>query len=143
SLFLMDIDFFKKVNDRFGHPSGDELLRAFARLTVRVLRSSDVVCRYGGEEFAVILPETDVEQAMQVAERLREAVERSNFTGSDARYLGQVTSSFGVETYEEGLPSRSEMIQRADEALYEAKETGRNRVVHASELEALRAPISV
>jgi diguanylate cyclase (GGDEF)-like protein len=134
SLFLMDIDFFKKVNDRFGHPSGDELLRSFAKLTLRVLRSSDVVCRYGGEEFAVILPETDAEQAMQVAERLREAVERSNFTGADGRYLGQVTSSFGVETYESGLPSRSEMIQRADEALYHAKEHGRNRVVHTAEL---------
>ncbi|MBW3619604.1 MAG: sensor domain-containing diguanylate cyclase [Actinobacteria bacterium] len=134
SLFLMDIDFFKKVNDRFGHPSGDELLRSFAKLTLRVLRSSDVVCRYGGEEFAVILPDTDAEQAMQVAERLREAIERSNFTGSDGRYLGQVTSSFGVETYGSGLPSRSEMIQRADAALYEAKESGRNRVIHADDL---------
>ncbi len=134
SLILMDIDFFKKVNDRFGHPSGDELLRSFAKLTGRVLRSSDVVCRYGGEEFAIILPETDASEALRVAERLREAVERSNFAGADGRYLGKVTASFGVETHAEGLPSRGEMIQRSDDAMYAAKESGRNRVVHADDL---------
>jgi diguanylate cyclase (GGDEF)-like protein len=134
SLILMDIDFFKRVNDTFGHPSGDELLRSFAKLTGRVLRSSDVVCRYGGEEFAIILPETEADQAMQVAGRLREAVQRSNFTGADGRYLGQITASFGVETYDDGMASRSEMIHRSDEALYVAKETGRNRVIHADSL---------
>ena len=128
SLILMDIDFFKKVNDRFGHPSGDELLRAFARLSNRVVRSTDVICRYGGEEFAIILPGTTLAQATQVAERLREAIARSNFTGTDSRYLGQVTASFGVASFAQGLPSRSDLIQRADQALYEAKESGRNRV---------------
>lgn len=128
SLILMDIDFFKKVNDRFGHPSGDELLRSFARLTQRVLRSSDVVCRYGGEEFAIILTEANREHALHAAERLREAVELSNFTGADGRYLGQVTASFGVATYGGGLPSRSELITHADEAMYMAKNNGRNRV---------------
>ncbi|MDX1658028.1 MAG: sensor domain-containing diguanylate cyclase [Nitriliruptorales bacterium] len=128
SLILMDIDFFKKVNDRFGHPSGDELLRAFARLSSRVVRSTDVICRYGGEEFAIILPGTTLGQATQVAERLREAIARSNFTGADGRYLGRVTASFGVASFAEGLPSRGDLIQRADQALYEAKESGRNRV---------------
>jgi diguanylate cyclase (GGDEF)-like protein len=140
SLILMDIDFFKRVNDEFGHPSGDELLRSFARLTGRVLRSSDVVCRYGGEEFGIILPETDAVQAMQVAGRLREAVQRSSFMGADGGYLGEVTASFGVETYDERIGTRSEMVQRADDALYVAKESGRNRVVHA---DALDRPASV
>ena len=143
SLILMDIDYFKRVNDRFGHPSGDELLRSFAKLTARVLRSSDVVCRYGGEEFAIILPETDASEALRVAERLREAVERSNFMGADGRYLGRVTASFGVESYDTGLPSRSEMIQRSDEAMYAAKERGRNQVVHADELDTASTPVPV
>ncbi|MDX1619866.1 MAG: sensor domain-containing diguanylate cyclase [Nitriliruptorales bacterium] len=129
SLIMMDIDFFKQVNDRFGHPSGDELLRLFARLARAVLRSTDVVCRYGGEEFAIILPDTSGEQAAQVAERLREAVARSNFIGTDAAYLGDITASFGVATFVAGEPSRSELIQRADVAMYHAKESGRNQVV--------------
>ncbi|HEX9888619.1 MAG TPA: sensor domain-containing diguanylate cyclase [Nitriliruptorales bacterium] len=128
SLILMDLDLFKKVNDRFGHQAGDELLKSLARLTGRVLRSSDVVCRYGGEEFVVILPETGIEAATQVAERLREAIERSNFTASDGRFLGQVTASFGVATYDEGLPSRSDLIRESDASLYVAKNAGRNVV---------------
>lgn len=131
SLILMDIDFFKRVNDRFGHPSGDELLSAVARLAVRVLRSTDIVCRYGGEEFGVILPDTTAGDALTVAERLREAVERSSFVGASGRHLGRVTCSFGVATHAGGIPSRDELIARADEALYEAKGEGRNRVVEA------------
>ncbi|MBW3664531.1 MAG: sensor domain-containing diguanylate cyclase [Actinobacteria bacterium] len=134
SLILMDLDLFKKVNDRFGHQAGDELLKGLARLIERVLRSSDVVCRYGGEEFAIILPETTPDQARQVAERMREAIERSNFTASDGRYLGQVTGSFGVATYESGLPSRGDLIREADEALYRGKAAGRNAVVVRDEV---------
>lgn len=131
SLVLMDVDHFKKINDRFGHPAGDDLLRALAGLVERVLRSSDVVCRYGGEEFVIILPETGVEEAIQVGERMREAIELSSFTASDGRYLGQVTSSFGVATFAQGIPNRSELIRESDEALYAAKSGGRNLVLHA------------
>jgi diguanylate cyclase (GGDEF)-like protein len=134
SLILMDIDYFKQVNDTFGHPSGDEVLRAFAVLAGRALRSSDVVCRYGGEEFGVILPATDAAESLRVAERMRAAVQDATFTGTDGRDLGEVTASFGVDTFEDGPVSRGELIRRADEALYAAKEGGRNRVVHADDL---------
>ncbi len=133
SLVLLDVDHFKKINDRFGHPAGDDLLRALSRLMQRVLRSSDVVCRYGGEEFAVILVETDAADARQVAERLREAVERSSFAASDGRFLGLVTASFGVATFAGGVPSRSDLIRDTDAALYTAKRDGRNKVVHAED----------
>lgn len=131
SLVLVDVDHFKAVNDRYGHQAGDDILRTLARLMGRVLRSSDVTCRYGGEEFAVVLPETDAEAAVHVAGRLREAIERSSFTASDGRELGGVTASFGVATFDGGIPSRSDLIRQADEALYAAKHAGRNRVVHA------------
>ena len=131
ALIMADLDHFKQINDRFGHPSGDEVLRTFARLVARVLRSSDVVCRYGGEEFVVILPETDAAQAQAVAERLRESVERSYFIGADGTSLGPITASFGVAAHHEGVPSRSDLVRRSDEALYLAKAQGRNRVVVA------------
>lgn len=134
SLILMDLDLFKRVNDRFGHQAGDELLSSLARLMQRVLRSSDVVCRYGGEEFTIILPETALARAVPVAERLREATERSNFTASDGRFLGQVTASFGVSGFESRVPSRSELIREADEALYRAKNAGRNVVAVGEEV---------
>lgn len=133
SLVLLDLDLFKKVNDRFGHQAGDDLLRAIARLLRRVLRSTDVICRYGGEEFAIILPATPGGVAVQVAERLREAIELSHFAASDGRYLGHVTGSFGVATYAQGIPSRAELIRQADTALYRAKRAGRNTVVAYSE----------
>ncbi len=128
SLILADIDLFKQVNDRFGHPSGDELLKSLARLMKRVLRSSDVVCRYGGEEFGVILPNTDERAALAVADRLREAVERSNFIGADGRHLGQITGSFGVSTYASRSTGRADLVGQADTALYVAKDAGRNAV---------------
>ncbi len=129
ALIMADIDHFKRINDRYGHPSGDEVLRTFARLVERVLRSSDVVCRYGGEEFVIILPETDAAQAEAVAQRLRESVERSHFIGADGASLGPITASFGVAAHHDGLPSRSDLVRRSDEALYRAKSQGRNRVV--------------
>ncbi len=136
SLLLLDVDHFKKINDRFGHPAGDDILRMLSRLMQRVLRSTDVICRYGGEEFAVILPETPADAAMLVAGRLRQAIEYSSFTAADGRHLGQVTASFGVATFASGVPSRSGLIREADEALYVAKRSGRNRVVHAAAAQA-------
>lgn len=128
SLIMLDIDHFKKVNDTYGHLCGDEILKGLAVLIKSCLRSMDIVARYGGEEFAVLLPETNGPEAYQTAERIRRAVEETTFMGTDQGL--KVTVSQGVATYpSEGVQERQDIIAKADGALYEAKETGRNKVV--------------
>lgn len=122
SLLLLDVDYFKKYNDEFGHPAGDEVLKTVARLLQEVVREGDFTARYGGEEFAVILPDSDVETAAQVAERVRAAVEIHTFPHRP------VTVSIGV-AQRHTSENAAATIQRADTALYEAKSAGRNRVV--------------
>jgi len=125
SLLVADIDHFKEFNDKHGHARGDEALKAVARQLLEGVRSQDVVCRYGGEEFALILPGTDAEQAMVVAESLRYAVEHAK-GGMPAG----VTISVGVaSTTDGGIHGVSELFRAADSALYSAKAAGRNRVV--------------
>lgn len=132
SVAIADIDDFKRVNDTWGHPAGDEVLKVISRCLARGCRRSDTVSRIGGEEFAILLPETPVEAALQQAEKLRSAVaqERMDLDGGDEI---QVTMSFGVfgwEPDEANLSAEAEeIIQHADKALYEAKRTGKNRVV--------------
>ena len=123
SLILADIDGFKRINDTHGHAAGDEVLRAFAQLLDENARSSDLVARYGGEEFAVLMPETAAEDALELAERLRRAIEKSTFAAA-----GSVTCSFGVASL---LPegTAAELVEAADRALYQAKQEGRNRAV--------------
>lgn len=126
SLLLLDIDHFKKVNDTHGHPAGDAVLRGVARIAQRCARETDAVARYGGEELALILPETDADGARAVAERIRKAVEAAQHPTEQGAV--RVTVSIGVAT--QG-PSPEEMVEGADKALYRAKQGGRNRVEEA------------
>jgi diguanylate cyclase (GGDEF)-like protein len=121
SLIMLDIDYFKQFNDRFGHPAGDELLRQVASLLRRSARAYDVVARYGGEEFAILLPNTDLNEAVRVAERLRQQIEAL------PNPHAPVTASFGVASYRHGSAPAT-LLYEADAALYEAKRRGRNRV---------------
>jgi len=133
SLLMVDIDHFKGLNDRFGHPAGDRVLVAVSRAVESAVRSFDVVARYGGEEFAVVLPETDPEGAAQVAERVRDAVRRTVATpGKGGRRM--VTVSIGVATAPIDGTHPAELITAADDALYRSKEYGRDRVTAATRI---------
>lgn len=127
SLLLVDADHFKEVNDRLGHLGGDATLQRLARLLEACVRGEDLVARFGGEEFAVVLPETGHEGAMQAAERLRRHVESWEFSYQDTAY--RVTVSVGVASaVGSDAPSPEALVAAADEKLYEAKGSGRNRV---------------
>ncbi len=128
SLIMIDIDFFKKYNDAHGHPKGDMVLKDFSETAKRVLRDSDVFARYGGEEFVIILVETASDVAVEVAEKLRKAVESKDFEGGESQPGGRVTISLGVASYTDGMESADYLVKKADNALYRAKEDGRNRV---------------
>jgi diguanylate cyclase (GGDEF)-like protein len=130
SLLLLDLDHFKVVNDTWGHQVGDVVLRGVARVIQRCLRSYDVPCRYGGEEFAVILPGTPLSRAAHVAERIREELSLQPFEAGGERLT--VTGSAGVAEMPSPMAStQDELMRAADRALYHAKATGRNRVVVA------------
>ncbi len=129
-VLMVDVDFFKKVNDTMGHPAGDELLRRLAEVLGKDLRATDLIARYGGEEFAVLLPETTKSEAMQVAERMRIAVETRINDGSTP-WPSKVTVSIGVGTYPEDGTSGEQVLVAADQAMYVAKRQGRNRVIGA------------
>lgn len=131
TLLLADVDHFKRVNDTYGHPAGDAVLRAVAAQLGRSLRDSDLLARYGGEEFAIILPETGFGDAMQVAERLRGMIDQARIDLPGLPAL-QVSASFGVASLEGVINSGDKLLAAADAALYRAKHTGRNRVVAAS-----------
>ena len=126
SLLLIDLDHFKQVNDRHGHPVGDAVLRHMARLMGATFRQIDVVARIGGEEFAVLLPAADLASAQRVAERLRCALEAQP-AATDAGPV-RCTVSIGIATMDEAIPSVDVLLKRADDALYAAKHSGRNRV---------------
>jgi diguanylate cyclase (GGDEF)-like protein len=118
------------VNDRFGHPTGDEVLRAVATTLRDAVRQVDTAARWGGEEFAVVLPSTDVDGAAQLAERLRAALAAHDVVGPDGQTL-RVTASFGVASSLPGsTPER--LVETADDALYRAKRAGKNRVYAGS-----------
>jgi diguanylate cyclase (GGDEF)-like protein len=129
-LLMIDIDHFKDFNDRFGHPAGDDALRAFARTMRETLRESDTIARYGGEEFLVALLGADLEAARSVAEKLRLAAEQMVIELGPSRFA-RITISVGVASSSVHGTDRRLLLKAADEALYQAKESGRNRVVTA------------
>ena len=128
ALLIMDIDYFKRVNDTYGHPAGDEVLRQFSQRLLVNIRNVDLACRYGGEEFVVVLSGTDPHTAWQVGERLRSAVERSLFPVGNPPQSIPVTVSIGIASSGDDDDSAT-LLQRADQALYRAKQEGRNRVI--------------
>jgi len=125
SLLIIDLDYLKEVNDHFGHPSGDTVIRTVAETIRSTCREIDFASRYGGEEFMVILPETPLVGAAQVAERIREKIAAVQFPG-----IGSVTASIGVSNYPLNALSKEDLIRIADQALYVAKNAGRNRVAY-------------
>lgn len=132
SVCVTDIDRFKNVNDTFGHDAGDEVLREFAKRVRSTVRGADLACRYGGEEFVVIMPETSPELAMSVAERLRAAIEEKPFHLSATGQAISITASLGLSFMLIGADTPEALLKRADNALYDAKRSGRNRVVAAA-----------
>lgn len=124
SLIILDIDYFKRVNDKYGHPTGDRLLIDLCKLISEQLRSTDIFGRWGGEEFMILCPATSKEEAIITAEKLRRAIEETHFEP-----VGHITVSFGVTTVEDG-DGEKELVSRADKQLYRAKSEGRNRVCH-------------
>jgi diguanylate cyclase (GGDEF)-like protein len=128
SFILFDIDHFKQLNDSYGHNAGDMVLKQLAVKLMATLRDYDIACRYGGEEFLVVAPETDMEQAFRLAERLRATIATTSFSAEDQTQDLTITISIGIAQHSKD-ESMEKVISRADVALYHAKETGRNRVV--------------
>jgi len=144
-VMMMDIDHFKQVNDNWGHGAGDDVIRQVAAVSVEVFRIVDVIGRIGGEEFAVLLPETALDGALVAAERMRANVESRKVLTADAQSLS-VTISIGVAQMEAGDQTLSQLLGRADAALYDAKQRGRNRVCvaqHAPEPDASPGPVGL
>ncbi len=131
TLAMIDIDFFKKVNDEFGHQGGDFILKRLARLLKTNIRKVDYLCRYGGEEFAIIMPETVKEVGGQILEKLRETVQNQDFFYEPKRENIKITISTGVANQPIDAGSVQSLIEKADKALYRAKDNGRNQVTLA------------
>jgi len=127
SLIIFDLDHFKKLNDNYGHDAGDYVLKEMAQV-IRVggIREQDVFARYGGEEFVILLPKTNLKQSFEIAERLRKLIENKEFIYDGKRL--PVTASIGVADYRQGVNTGTDLFKRADEAVYKAKEGGRNQV---------------
>lgn len=123
-LVMFDIDHFKKVNDTYGHQAGDTILQEVTEVAKASLSSVDAQCRYGGEEFCIIMPETEIEEAIDIAEKVRESIETHAFYGGDT--LIKVTISLGIAEYPTHATMKEALIEKADKALYNAKQTGRN-----------------
>ncbi len=127
SLLMIDIDYFKIYNDALGHQAGDKILKELAGLIKNQSRKMDFVCRYGGEEFAIILPQTDKKEALQIAERLRVDIEKHNFMREDILPEKKLTASLGISSFPEDGVLPAELITAADKFLYFAKNKGRNK----------------
>jgi diguanylate cyclase (GGDEF)-like protein len=125
AVLMIDIDQFKRLNDEFGHLLGDEVLRQVSSMFHQQVRKIDVVCRYGGEEFAILLSQTNQQHSLAVAEKLRRLVESWQFPGVPQ----SVTISAGVATFPDHGTTRDELVKSADAGLYAAKQGGRNRVL--------------
>ena len=128
SVLMLDIDHFKRVNDTYGHMTGDRVLERMGHLLKESVRAESSVCRYGGEEFSIIVPEVGAEAASETAERLRETVEQTSFSDEQGRPI-KITVSIGVAAFPKSAATVDELTNAADTALYAAKEGGRNRVM--------------
>lgn len=132
SVCIVDIDRFKGINDTYGHDAGDEVLKQFSARIRSAVRGADLACRFGGEEFVVVMPDTDANAAVAIAERLRIGIEGEPFTlrGKDVRL--NITASVGIASLGPDARTPEQLFKQADQALYEAKNRGRNRVVAAA-----------
>lgn len=129
ALLVLDIDYFKSINDTYGHDCGDDVLREFAIRVRKSIRGIDLACRIGGEEFVVVMPETDMAVAATVAERLRRKIAAEPFPIEQGSRMIDVTISIGIAALESSHDNAAQLLKRADQALYRAKRDGRNRVV--------------
>ena len=128
TLLVLDIDYFKAINDTYGHDAGDDVLREFAMRIKKAIRGIDLACRYGGEEFVIVMPETDMAVAALVAERIRKRIAGEPFAIDQGAKAIDVTLSIGLSAL--GMnDTAATILKRADQALYRAKRDGRNRVV--------------
>lgn len=132
SVIMLDFDHFKRINDQYGHDAGDDVLREFAMRLRKNIRGMDLMCRYGGEEFVVVLPDSDVEAAKAVAERIRIAVSDTPFVVSNGKHKVSLTISMGVAGLRLVGDSADALFSRTDAALYQAKKGGRNRIVSSA-----------
>jgi two-component system cell cycle response regulator len=128
----VDIDHFKKVNDTYGHPKGDQVLRRVARVLNEFARTTDRVCRYGGEEFAIIMPQTDKNGGRLLAERFRTEIKEQKFQSDQGEF--SISFSVGVCTFPDQARHKQELIDKADRALYHAKQHGRDQTVHCADI---------
>ncbi len=128
SLLMIDIDDFKSYNDRNGHPAGDQALKKLSRVMSRAVRGCDYIARYGGDEFVVVLPETEKSEAKLIGERLRALVEHTDFSPRSTRKQSGFTVSIGLATFPRDAQTSEDLVKRADEALYKAKSLSRNRL---------------
>jgi diguanylate cyclase (GGDEF)-like protein len=126
-IVLLDIDHFKKLNDQFGHDAGDKVLEGLAEILRSQVREGDICCRYGGEEFLLILPGSCYQSTLERAETLRQVVSRTEYF-DDGKNLGSVTISLGVSAYPEHGKNSEALIRAADQSMYQAKVKGRNLV---------------
>jgi diguanylate cyclase (GGDEF)-like protein len=127
SLIMIDIDNFKRINDTYGHAVGDEVIKKLASLLERNVRKSDIVSRFGGEEFVILLPSTDLKGAQKIASKIREAVEEILIVADES--VIRFTISLGLADIRSSDQNIEAILNRADKALYKAKESGKNRVV--------------
>ena len=133
SFILTDIDHFKSVNDTYGHPTGDLVLKGVSRILREQARDTDIVARYGGEEFAIIMPETDTRGAVVIAERIREAVKAEVFQTEQGPL--KITMSLGIATFPEHATEKQPLIDLSDQCLYFAKRHGRNQSVTVAQMQ--------
>ena len=136
SVIMLDLDHFKRINDNYGHASGDDVLRIVSKILKQHVRETDFVCRYGGEEFSIILSDTGIDEGVALAERLRHIIEEAHIPISENERI-DFTCSIGIAEYDKSIRNSDTLIAVADEALYKAKRQGRNKVVLAKKLSAV------
>jgi len=138
SVLFMDLDNFKFYNDAHGHQAGDEILQMLSQIMMNTIREPDTLARWGGEEFIVIAPETGRKEACMLAERIRKAVEEHAFPHAEKQPLGLVSLSIGVASLSDKTASAEKLLRLADDAVYAAKDSGRNRSVYCSESKKMK-----